>query len=230
LLFLILAKLNEKGNVQYNRFVTFVEKLKNNNVDVKLVHLSNSALIMQDREKFNLVRAGIVLYGLYPSEEVDKSSLDLKPVMTFATRVENVFTLKKGEGISYGLTYIAEKNITVATLSCGYADGVFRSLSNKGYVLIHGKKAKILGRVCMDQMMVDVSDIPNVKQQDEAVIFGKQILEDGTVVSLSVEEVSELAGSFNYEMICDISRRVPRVYYENGIPVAFCDFLEKNDY
>lgn len=193
------------SDLQYKRFTDFVKLLENMGVNVGWKHISNSALIMQNREKFDLVRAGIILYGLYPSEFVDKKALELLPAMTFVAHVARVFTLKKGEGISYGQIFVADSDRKVATISAGYADGVFRSLSNKGFVLIHGKKANILGRVCMDQMMVDVTDIPETEVGDIAEIFGEH---------LPVETISELAGSFNYEMICNVSRRVPRLYIE----------------
>ncbi len=207
----------ETTDLQMGRFTEFTERLEKLGVELGVKHISNSALIMQNREKFDVVRAGIILYGLYPSEEVDKSVLELTPAMELVTRIVNIFDLKKGEGISYGHTFVADCDKKVATLSAGYADGVKRSLSNKGYVLIKGKKAAILGRVCMDQMMVDVTDVPEAEIGDEAEIFGKH---------LPVEEVSELADSFNYEMVCGVSRRVPRVYTRGGKPVFLSKYIK----
>lgn len=191
-------------DIQEENFRDFLNKLDKLGVRTGIRHIANSAMIMQkERSKYDFVRAGIILYGLYPSREVDKSVLKLEPVMTLVTHVVHVFTLKKGEGISYGHTFVAKEDMRVATLSCGYADGIKRSLSNKGYVFLNGKIANILGRICMDQMMVDVSDIPDVKKGDVAEIFGKNI---------PVEEVAAIAGSFNYEMISSLTKRVERKF------------------
>lgn len=202
------ARADEKDqsttDIQYERYDAFSKLLKDKGVNIGIRHIANSALIMQPgKYKFDYVRAGIILYGLYPSEEVNKSELELVPVMTLVTHVVNIFTLKKGEGISYGHTFIAEKDLRVATLSCGYADGIKRSLSNKGYVYLNGKKANIIGRVCMDQMMVDISEIPDTKIGDEAEIFGKNI---------PAQEIGAIAGSFNYEMVSSLTKRVEHLF------------------
>ncbi len=207
-------------DVQFKRFNDFVTKLESMGVDVGMKHISNSALIMQDREKFDCVRAGIIMYGYYPSDEVDKTALKLIPAMTLSARVVNISELAPGEGISYGHTFVADRPIRVATISAGYADGISRQLSNRGYLLIHKRRCRILGRICMDQMMVDISDVEDVRIGDEAVIFGMQ-----ETAELSVEEVSALANSFNYEMICAAGKRVPRIYYENGQPVEKVDYI-----
>jgi alanine racemase len=158
-----------------------------------------------------MVRSGIVSYGLFPSDEVNKESLNVKPAMEMHSVVINVKTINKGDTVSYGSTYVAEKPTVIATIPVGYADGYPRQLSNKGSVLIHGKRAKIVGRVCMDQFMVDVTDIPDVNQGDEVTIVGTDCGE-----RLTVEELAKTAGSFNYEYVCDVTKRVPRVYIKGG--------------
>jgi alanine racemase len=160
---------------------------------------------------YQLVRAGIVTYGLYPSDEVDPKVLPLRPALSWYSRVTHVKTLPAGRQISYGGTYVTDAPTRVATVPVGYADGYPRSLSGKFYVLIHGKKAPILGRICMDQLMVDVTDIPNVSTGDRVVLVGS----DGGQ-TITVEQIAAAAGSFNYEFVCGVSRRVPRHYLQGG--------------
>ena len=172
-------------------------------------HLANSAAITELPEaQFDMVRAGIILYGIYPSEEVDKTAIDLRPALAWHARVIHVKEVGPGTTISYGATFVTEKESTrVATISVGYADGYPRALSSVGRVLIRGKAAPVLGRVCMDQFMVDVSDIPETRIEDAVTLIGT----DGEL-AIPVEEVADPAGRFNYEMLCDISARVPRLY------------------
>ncbi|MBO6066307.1 MAG: alanine racemase, partial [Lachnospiraceae bacterium] len=157
--------------------------------------------------KYEMVRSGIITYGLLPSSEVIGTGMHLKPVMEWKAHVIHVKTLPKGCKISYGGTYTTDREQTIATVSVGYGDGYPRSLSGKGRVLIHGKPAPILGRVCMDQMMVDVTDIPDVMPEDIVTLFGR----DGEAF-LSAEEVAKVSGRFNYELVCDISMRVSKIY------------------
>lgn len=192
---------------QAELFEHFDSMLKERGLNILLRHLDNSAGIMHFGCQYDMVRAGIVLYGLYPSEEVDKSVLPLKPAMSWHTEVSHVKTLEPGREISYGGTYVTEKTTVVATIPVGYADGYRRSLSNRFYVLIRGKRAPILGRVCMDQLMVDVTDIPGVQMGDPVVLMGT----DGEL-TISAEQIAAAADSFNYEQVCSISKRVPRVY------------------
>ena len=166
-----------------------------------------------------MMRLGIVIYGLEPSEEMDKS-VEIKPAMTLKAHITHIKTLEEGRGISYGWTYVTDKPIRVATVSAGYADGYPRAQSGIGRVIIRGKYAPILGRVCMDQFMVDVSDIPEASLRDEVILFGT----DGDK-SISVEEVAEPANSFNYELVCNVARRVPRVYFKNGRKVKEINYL-----
>ena len=179
---------------------------------IPLCHCSNSAGIIRIPEaNMDAVRAGIILYGLYPSEEVEKEPVPLKPLMTLKSHIAYIKTLEPGVQISYGGTYTTQKETRVATIPVGYADGYARSLSNKGWVLIRGKKAPILGRVCMDQFMVDVTDIPEARELDEVILLGKS--QDQQI---TMEELGELSGRFNYEFACCISKRVPRIYFKGG--------------
>ncbi len=197
---------------QVEKFDVFVKALSEIGIEVPIKHLYNSAAIADLEKKYDMVRQGIILYGLKPSDEVEFNNMNIpKPVMSMKTRVVQVKTLPAGESISYGCTYITEKETRVATLCAGYADGVTRVLSNNGEVLIRGKRARIIGRVCMDQFMVDVSDIPEIEAGDTATIFGT----DGNE-TISVDEIAKKANTINYEIICNINSRVTRVYMKNG--------------
>ena len=205
---------------QADLFEQFDAMLRTRGLQIPLRHLDNSAGIMNFGCHYDMVRAGIVLYGLYPSSDVDPSLLELKPAMQWETRVSHVKLLEPGRAISYGGTYVTEKPTVVATIPAGYADGYRRSLSGSFYVLIHGKRAPILGRVCMDQFMVDVTDIPDVQVGDRVVLMGT----DGSE-TISAETIAAAAHSFNYEQICNISRRVTRVYYRNGSQAGKSNYL-----
>ena len=205
-----------QAQAQARLFDDFDKMLKSRGVSVKLRHLDNSAGIMNFNCHYEMVRSGIVTYGLYPSNEVDSKLLDLKPAMCWYSHISHIKTLPAGRSISYGGTYTTTKDTVVATIPAGYADGYRRSLSNKFYVEIHGQKAPILGRVCMDQMMVDVTDIPDVKLGDDVVLMGGQI---------SAEEIAAAADSFNYEFICGMSRRTPRLYYQDSKLVQKVNYL-----
>ena len=209
-----------KAEAQRQRYLQFCNLLEQRGVKIPIKHLNNSAGIMRLGGSFNMVRAGIILYGLYPSEEVDKSLLPLQPVLRWVARVSHVKTLEPGREISYGGTYTTPSPRRVATIPVGYADGYPRCLSGMGQVLIGGKRAPILGRVCMDQFMVDVTEIPGVQVGTPVTLVGT----DGNE-TLSMEEVSGLAHSFNYELPCRIARRVPRVYYRDGVPVDAVEYI-----
>ncbi len=209
-------------NSQLALFKNFVRKLEDLGINIPIKHVCNSAAIIDMHDDFlNMVRSGIITYGLYPSEEVNKESLDVKPAMELHSVVINVKTINKGDTVSYGSTYVAEKPTVIATIPVGYADGYPRQLSNKGSVLIHGKRAKIVGRVCMDQFMVDVTDIPDIMIGDNVTLVGK----DGDDF-ITCEEIGEISGRFNYEFLCCITRRVPRVYIRNGRTRKIVDYLE----
>ena len=209
-----------RSYAQAERFARFDGMLRSRGLQIPIRHLDNSAGIMNFAHSYELVRSGIVTYGLYPSGEVDKQLLSLRPALQWHSRVSHIQLLPAGREISYGGTFVTEKPTMVATVPVGYADGYCRSLSNRFYVLIHGKKAPILGRICMDQMMVDVTDIPDVRLDDTVTLIGT----DGSE-SITVEEIAEAAGSFNYEFICGISRRVPRRYLRGGQQIGCVHYL-----
>ena len=187
---------------QYGRFIASVDALKSNGLSPKICHCANSAAIcLDDDKRVDMCRAGIILYGLTPSSDLELSQ-NFTPVMEFKSVVSQVKTIRKGDTVSYGRTFLADKDMTIATISCGYADGYPRLLSNKGYVLINGQKAAIIGRVCMDQFCVDVSNIPNVNRGDEVLLWGKD---------LPVEELADMIGTINYELVCGVSSRVTRI-------------------
>ena len=207
---------------QCEKMTWFIGQLEEKGMSFELKHIDNSAGAMEmHSDGFDMMRLGIVIYGLYPSDEMDKSVI-IKPAMTFKSKVVHVKTLPAGRGISYGWTCFTDKETRVATVSAGYADGYPRSQSGRGEVIIHGKRVPILGRVCMDQFMVDVTGIDDVKVGDDVILFGS----DGDE-TITVEEVAEPANSFNYELICNIGRRVPRVYFRNGKEVSEINYLRE---
>ena len=197
---------------QLERYDAFTEKVEKAGVDIPIHHVSNSAGIIRLREaNKDMVRAGITVYGLMPSADVETDIVPLKPVMSLVSHISYVKDIEAGDEVSYGGTFKAEKTMRVATIPVGYADGYPRMLSGKGYVLIKGRKAPILGRVCMDQFMVDVTDIEGVTRGDEVVLLGKQGDE-----RITAEELGDISGRFNYELVCDISKRVPRNFIYEG--------------
>ncbi len=202
----------EKQIALYNSFVSNVEEKLG--YKIPLHHCSNSAGIMDlPQANMDLVRAGITLYGLLPSNEVDVMRVTLKPALSLHSHIVYVKTLQKGQTVSYGSRFVASKETRVATVPLGYGDGYPRSLSDgKGYVLINGCKAPILGRVCMDQFMVDVTNIPKVTEGDKVTLIGRSGEE-----SIGVDYLGELSGRFNYELVCDLNQRLPRVYIKDGV-------------
>ena len=209
-----------KARQQAELFDKFYEMLKERGVEIPIRHMDNSAGLMNFENHYEMVRAGIVTYGMYPSEEVPTDSLPLRPALQWLSRVTHVKTLPAGREISYGGTFVTSKDTVVATVPVGYADGYRRSLSGRFYVLIRGKRAPILGRVCMDQLMVDVTDIPGVTLNDRVTLVGKN-----GGAEISMEEIAAAADSFNYEFVCGISRRVPRVYCRAGKTVHSVHYL-----
>lgn len=189
-------------NEQFGRFMLGLEKFEAKGLRPSIYHCCNSAAILLDRDKhLKYVRPGIILYGLTPSYDL-KLKENLIPVMTLKSVISMIKTVSEGDTVSYGRTYEAPAERRIATITAGYADGYPRLLSNKGFVLINGKKAPIVGRVSMDQMSVDVTDIGDVAIGQEVVLFGKE---------LPVEELAKIVGTINYEMVCNISQRVPRI-------------------
>ncbi len=198
------AKDKTYSKQQLAAFQAALANIADQKIDIPIVHLDNSAGITEMPEAhYNMVRQGITLYGWWPSHEV-KQCMDLQPVMTLKAEIVFIKDIPAGEKISYGCTYETKRPTKLATLPLGYADGISRKLSNTGYVSIRGCKAPILGRVCMDQMMVDVTDVPNVQVGDEAIIFGGG--------EISLDTVADWMDTINYEVICLLSTRIPRKY------------------
>lgn len=208
---------------QYRKFLSMIKLLEERRLEIPLKHIANSAGIAELGEAaMDLVRAGIILYGLWPSEEVSKNTISLRPVMEIKSKIIHIKTLEAGSCISYGGTYCLKEPRRIATIPVGYGDGYPRGLSSKGYVLVHGMAAPILGRVCMDQFMVDVTEIPDVKLLDSVTLLGK----DGAG-TITMEELGALSGRFNYEFACDIGKRVPRIFYKNNQPYARKDYFDE---
>ena len=209
-----------KAKAQADLFADFDRMLQDRGIKIPLRHLDNSAGLMNFSNHYEMVRSGIVTYGMYPSDEVDPELLSLKPALQWRSRVTHIKMLPPGREISYGGTFVTTRKTRVATVPVGYADGYRRSLSGKFYVLIRGRRAPILGRVCMDQMMVDITDVPDVKIDDPVVLVGN----DGNDM-ITMEEIAAAADSFNYEFVCGISRRVPRRYRQNGQIIKTIHYL-----
>ena len=197
---------------QYANFINIRNALEENGLQIEYCHCSNSGAIEDYPDTYcDMVRAGIILYGLAPSPKLS-DKLDLIPAMTLKTAVAYVKELKKGADISYGRTFTAPCDMKIATVPIGYADGYIRSNAKDGYMLINGKKAKIVGRICMDQTMLDVTDIEDVKTGDEVIVFGA-----GKNGEPTADSVAKNTDTINYEVVCLVGKRVPRVYYKNGV-------------
>lgn len=206
---------------QYERFMSICTQLEEEGIQIELKHCGNSATIIDLPDMhLNLVRAGIMLYGLAPSKDVMLNKLELKEVMSLKVRITHVKELAAGQSVSYGRKFIAEKPATIASLPIGYADGYTRLLSGKAEALVKGKRVPVVGRICMDQCMIDVTNIPDVAVGDEVVLFGQQ--GEGFI---SIDEIAEKLETINYEVVCMISRRVPRVYVKNGEVVEVLNYL-----
>ena len=210
----------DKARMQAEKFDTFVELLRQKGLTIPIRHMDNSAGIANFDKHYEMVRAGIVLYGMFPSEFVDRAQMPIRPALQWRSRVTHVKTLEAGREISYGGVYVTDRPTVVATVPAGYADGYRRGLSGRFYVLIRGQKAPILGRICMDQMMVDVTHIPGVQPEDPVVLVGR----DGDA-EITMEQIAAATDSFNYEFMCGISRRVPRYYCAQGQVVRSVYYL-----
>lgn len=220
------ARADEKDKTdakkQLERYQVFSGLVKEKGVNIHMHHCSNSAGIFDLKEaNMDAVRAGISIYGLYPSEEINRLAVPVTPVLTLKSHVIYVKNIEPGTSVSYGGTYTAEKPMRIATIPVGYGDGYPRSLSGKGSVLIRGQYAPILGRVCMDQFMVDVTGIPETKPGDMVILIGS----DGGN-GITMEDLGELSGRFNYELACDIGKRVPRRFWKDGRAVAQQDYFD----
>ena len=211
------------ANHQLELFQNFIDRIQTElGLTIPVKHCANSAAILEmPQANMDMVRAGITTYGLYPSEEVSKDIVPLRAAMSLYSHIVYCKTIHAGQSVSYGGLFTAQKDTRVATIPVGYGDGYPRSLSGKGYVLIRGKKAPILGRVCMDQFMVDISEIPGVMEGDKVTLLGV----DGTE-RITAEELGELSGRFNYEFVCDLGKRIPRVYRQHGEITEVRDYFE----
>ena len=211
------------ANHQLALFQNFIDRIQTElGLTIPVKHCSNSAAILEmPQANMDMVRAGITTYGLYPSEEVRKDIVPLRAAMSLYSHIVYCKTIHAGQSVSYGGLFTAQKDTRVATIPVGYGDGYPRSLSGKGYVLIRGKKAPILGRVCMDQFMVDISEIPGVMEGDKVTLLGV----DGTE-RITAEELGELSGRFNHEFVCDLGKRIPRVYRQHGEITEVRDYFE----
>ncbi|MEQ2541621.1 alanine racemase [Lachnospiraceae bacterium CLA-AA-H183] len=211
------------ANHQLELFQNFIDKIQTElGITIPVKHCSNSAAILEmPQANMDMVRAGITTYGLYPSEEVSKDIVPLRAAMSLYSHIVYCKMIHAGQSVSYGGLFTAQKDTRVATIPVGYGDGYPRSLSGRGYVLIHGKRAPILGRVCMDQFMVDISEIPEAMDGDKVTLLGM----DGTE-RITAEELGELSGRFNYEFVCDLGKRIPRVYLQHGEITEVRDYFE----
>lgn len=207
--------------LQFDRFMRMVEALENKGLVIPLKHISNSSAII-DLPEYNLdiVRPGIILYGYYPSDEVKKERIDIKPAMTLRTVISNIKTLPAETGISYNHVYTTPAEARIATVPIGYADGYPRTLTGKGQVFVAGRRVTIEPRICMDQMMFDATGLGDVKVGDEVIYFGYRNKDWP-----SVDEVAKTFGTINYEIICMMGRRLPRVYIKDGRIIKTLDYL-----
>jgi len=225
-LFTHFASADEKDRsytyMQFERFMSICRELSRIGVHIPVKHACNSAGIIEYPEMhMDMVRPGIILYGLYPSEDVDKTRIDLKPAMEFKANVILVKDVENDTCISYGRIFTTRRESRIATIPIGYADGYTRLLNNKGMVLINGELAPVVGKICMDQCMVDVTDLENeVRVGDEVVLLGKQ-----GDKQIKVEDVAAQIGTINYEVVCVVGRRIPRVYLQGGKIVKVLNYL-----
>ena len=209
---------------QFKLFTDFTGRLEKEGIHFTYRHCANSAAVIDmPQVDLDMVRLGIAMYGMYPSDEVKKEKVELFPALDLKSHVTMVKEIPAGEKVSYGGTFTTTRTTKLATVSVGYGDGYPRALSSKGYVLVRGQKAPIVGRVCMDQMMVDVTDIENVTRADIVTLIGK----DGDA-EITVEEIAALAGTFTYEFVCDLGKRIPRSYYLNGEYIGTHDCFREN--
>ena len=209
---------------QFKLFTDFTGRLEKEGIHFTYRHCANSAAVIDmPQVDLDMVRLGIAMYGMYPSDEVKKEKVELFPALDLKSHITMVKEIPAGEKVSYGGTFTTTRTTKLATVSVGYGDGYPRALSSKGYVLVRGQKAPIVGRVCMDQMMVDVTNIENVTRADIVTLIGK----DGDA-EITVEEIAALAGTFNYEFVCDLGKRIPRSYYLNGEYIGTHDCFREN--
>jgi alanine racemase len=208
----------EYTKLQFDRFITVCNNLENQGVKIPVRHIANSAAIMMYPEThLDMVRAGVILYGLYPSEEVDKSRLGLKSVMSVKSRITHIKEICDNRGVSYGKSYITSGKTKIATIPVGYADGYTRKLSGRAKILVNDEPMKVIGTICMDQCMIDVTSVNNINVGDEVVIFGSK--------TVTADTLASWLDTINYEIVCMISKRIPRVFSKNGRTVSILNYL-----
>ena len=206
---------------QLKEFNNFINRLEKIGINIPVKHVANSAAILDGDGKYrDLVRLGISLYGLYPSDDVNKENIKLKPVLSLISHIIHIKEVKEGTPIGYGGSYITNRKSLIATIPVGYGDGYDRLLSSKGKVLIGGRYANIVGRICMDQFMVDITDIPDVKELDEVVLIGKQGHNE-----ITADDIARIKGTINYEVVCQLGKRIPRVYYKDNKYISSIDYF-----
>ena len=204
--------------MQFERFMSVDNELKKRGLNIPVRHICNSAgIMMYPQMHLDMVRPGVILYGMYPSDEVDKSVIDLKYVMTLKARISFLKEVGEGRGVSYGKTYITDHKTKIATVPVGYADGYLRRLAGNADMVVHGEAVPVIGRICMDQCMIDVTNVNNINKGDEVTLFG-----NGEV---TVESLANWLDTINYEITCMISKRIPRIYMRNGKAVKTLDYL-----
>jgi len=204
--------------LQYGRFMDVCSRLEEKGLNIPIKHICNSAGIMMYPEMhLDMVRPGVILYGMYPSDEVDKSRLDLIPAMTLKSTITHIKEVEPGRGVSYGKEYITDKKTKIATVPIGYADGYLRKLAKHGKMIVDGVKVPIIGRICMDQCMIDVTNVHNIDKGDELIIFGRE--------GVTVDDLAEWLETINYEVSCVIGKRIPRIYTKDGKAVKVLNYL-----
>lgn len=204
--------------LQFQRFMNIVNALEERGLHIPIKHICNSAGIMMYPEMhLDMVRPGVILYGMYPSDEVDKSRLNLIPAMTLKSCITLVKNVGPGRGVSYGKEYITDSITKIATVPIGYADGYLRKIAKKGRMLVNGVKVPIIGRICMDQCMIDVTNVHNIDRGDEAIIFGRE--------GITIDDLADWLETINYEVACVIGKRIPRIYTRNGKAVKVLNYL-----
>lgn len=204
--------------LQYSRFMNVIKLLEERGLHIPIKHICNSAAIMMYPEMhMDMVRPGVILYGMYPSDEVDKSRLDLKPAMTLKARITLVKDVEPGRGVSYGKEYITDKVTKIATVPIGYADGYLRRLAKEGKMIVNGVQVPIIGRICMDQCMIDVTNVHNIERGDEVILFSDE--------GITVDDLAKWLDTINYEVTCVIGKRIPRIYTKNGRAVKVLNYL-----
>ena len=207
---------------QFRSFMELSVALQGRGLDIPVKHIANSAAQIRYPEmQLDMVRAGIILYGLYPSEGVCYEPLNLMPAMRFKARIINIKNIEKGDSVSYGRSFTAQQRMQIATVAIGYADGYSRILSDKAEVSVKGKKIRQVGRICMDQCMIDVTSVNNIDNGDEVTLFGDSVV--------SAEDVAAKLGTINYEVVCMVSRRIPRIYIKDGKTAKSCNYLLEKD-